>query len=123
MVLPFGDLNIGAEVFSIRNLAKKNRTYRKVLLEGEHTEITVMRVTDEIPLEIHEDRDQFIYIVSGEVNVTVYTKDSEIFEEGWGIGERFTASEDEAIFIPSFVPHEIKRISKEPVKLFSVYSF
>ena len=54
-------------IADIEQATLRNETFRTVLFTGEHTELTVMRMApgEDIGLEAHHDRDQFLRIEQG----------------------------------------------------------
>lgn len=57
------------KIENLEEKARQNNFFRQVLETGEHTQIVVMSVKDEIGEEIHPDNDQVLYLVEGEGEV------------------------------------------------------
>lgn len=102
----------------LREMALQNTRYRKVLKKGKHLELTVMNVDEVIPLEIHEDTDQFIYVVSGVAEISFYLVDDQQVRPV----RTDRAHEDEVLYVPAGTYHEVHSVGATPLKLFSVYA-
>lgn len=97
---------------NIQSLVEQNNSYRKVIFTGNNQQLVLMSIgpNDSIPMEIHEEHDQFIRIESG---------------EGIGIvgGTEYILKDDSAIIIPAGMPHQIINTnSTEQLKLYTIYS-
>ena len=97
---------------NIEDRTEENEYFREVLYTGEHSQLVVMALQpgEEIGLETHEGRDQFIRV-----------------EEGSGTailnGQKIALEEDSALVIPAGVEHNVLNTSiKEPLKLYTIYS-
>ena len=94
-----------------------NANFRAVVFTGEHTQLTVMRLApgEDIGLEAHDDRDQFLRIEQGQGRVELgRTEDS--------IDERHEVGDDWAIIVPAGVWHNVVNTGDGELKLYSLYS-
>jgi mannose-6-phosphate isomerase-like protein (cupin superfamily) len=100
----------------IEQATLQNDTFRSVLFTGAHTQLTVMRLApgEEIGLEAHDDRDQFLRIEQGSARVEFGRTDA--------LEEAHEASADWAVIIPAGVWHNIINTGDEELKLYSLYS-
>ena len=90
----------------------ENEDYRRVLFTGEKMQLVVMSLKpgEEIPLERHDDIDQFIRIEEGEAFVK--------------IGEdEFSLEDDDVVIVPAGNKHYVKNTSQDKdLKLYSIYA-
>lgn len=94
----------------LKQFVEGNENYRVVLGTSHHMQIVAMAIKDNIPKEVHDDNEQFIYIVSGVAHIKV---DNNLYE----------LSEGKSITIPQGAEHEV--INKTPngvLKLYTIYS-
>jgi len=94
-----------------------NETFRTVLFTGEHSQLTVMSLGpgEEIGLEAHHDRDQFIRLEAGTAKlVTGPAKDQ--------LDDGRTLEDDWAAVIPAGTWHNVINVGDGPLKLYSIYS-
>ena len=101
--------------FFIRDLEKitlDNNYYRKVINTNSKQQLVLMCLNpgEDIPNEIHNDVSQFIKIEKGEGEIIINNTKTYKFSSGFGI------------IIPPNTYHWIKNISKEQLKLYSIYS-
>lgn len=90
----------------------ENEYYRKVLHTGKHMQLVVMslKVGEDIPLEVHQEIDQFIRIEQGEALVKIDEKE-------------FHLKDDDVIIIPAGTQHYVKNSSaNSTLKLYSIYT-
>ena len=94
----------------LKEIAKDNDFFRRVLFTGEHAQLVVMslRPGEEIGDEVHEV-DQFLYVVDGEGTVTIDGESAE-FEKG------------DAVFVPAHARHNVVNTDDEAMKLFTIYA-
>ena len=96
---------------NIKELAKENTFFRKVVYTGKHAQLVLMSIPpgEEIGEEVHE-LDQFIRLEKGEGKAVLDGVEHEI-EDDW------------AIVIPAGMRHNIINTSEEkPMKLYTIYS-
>jgi mannose-6-phosphate isomerase-like protein (cupin superfamily) len=104
-------------VGNIEQQTLDNDTFRTVVFTGEHTQLTVMslRPGEEIGLEAHDDRDQFLRIEQGDARVELgKTKDK--------VDETHEVHDDWAVIIPAGVWHNVINTGSGELKLYSLYS-
>ena len=94
----------------LKEVAKENEYFRRVLFTGVHSQLVVMalRPGEEIGEEVHEV-DQFIYAVKGEGEAVMA-----------GVAMPFVKGE--ALCVPAGSLHNVRNSGDEPMKLFTVYS-
>lgn len=94
----------------LKEVAKENEYFRRVLFTGVHSQLVVMalRPGEEIGEEVHEV-DQFIYALKGEGKAIMA-----------GVATPF--AKGEALCIPAGSVHNVRNSGDEPMKLFTVYS-
>lgn len=94
-----------------------NETFRTVLFTGEHSQLTVMslRAGEEIGLEAHDDRDQFIRLERGTAKLVMGPAKDQLDEE-------HTLEDDWAAIIPAGTWHNVTNVGDGPLKLYSLYS-
>lgn len=104
-------------VINIEKATVENNNYRTTLWTGDNLQVTVMTIQpgDDIGLEQHNGIDQFIRIESGQgICKMGPTKDNLDFTQ--------EVYEDDAIFVPADVWHNVINDSNEPLKLYTVYA-
>ena len=104
-------------VDDIERATLDNDTFRTVLWTGEHAQLTVMRLApgEDIGLESHPDRDQFIRIEDGKARVELGGAEDQI-------DETHHAEDDWAVIIPAGVWHNVVNTGSGDLKLYSLYS-
>jgi mannose-6-phosphate isomerase-like protein (cupin superfamily) len=104
-------------VGDIEQVTLDNQTFRTVLFTGEHTQLTVMRLApgEDIGLEAHHDRDQFLRIERGRAR-------AELGSTRESVEERHEVGADWAIIVPAGVWHNVINTGDEELKLYSLYS-
>ena len=104
-------------VGDIETTTLDNDVFRSVLFTGAHTQLTVMRLApgEDIGLEAHHDRDQFLRIEHGRARVELGTSEDAI-EESHDVGD------DWAIIVPAGVWHNVVNTGEDELKLYSLYS-
>lgn len=104
-------------VGNIEQKTLDNDTFRTVVFTGSHTQLTVMRLLpgEEIGLEAHDDRDQFLRVEQGDARVELgRTKDQ--------VDETHELHDDWAVIIPAGVWHNVINTGSGELKLYSLYS-
>jgi mannose-6-phosphate isomerase-like protein (cupin superfamily) len=104
-------------VGNIEKRTLENDTFRTVLFTGAHMQLTVMRLAqgEDIGLERHPDRDQFIRIEEGQARV-------ELGEAEDRVDEAHDVSDDWAIVIPAGIWHNVINTGTGELKLYSLYA-
>jgi mannose-6-phosphate isomerase-like protein (cupin superfamily) len=94
----------------LKELAKDNEFYRKVIHTGAHAQLVLMSLApgEEIGNEVHEV-DQFFYAVDGKGQIDIGGQPVE-FEKG------------DAVFVPAHSRHNVINTDDESLKLFTIYS-
>lgn len=98
-------------VIDVKQAAKENTDFRRVLFTGPHSQLVLMALapSEEIGTEVHTDVDQLLYVVKGE-GVAVLGDTRQSFDKG-------------AVFcVPAGTTHNVINTGDEPLKLFTVYS-
>ena len=104
-------------IADIEQATLDNDTFRTVLFTGEHTQLTVMRLSagEDIGLEAHDDIDQFLRIEQGSARV-------ELGRGQGSIDETHDVADDWAIIIPAGIWHNVVNTGAGDLKLYSLYS-
>jgi mannose-6-phosphate isomerase-like protein (cupin superfamily) len=90
----------------------ENEYYRKVLFTGKKMQLVVMSLKpgEDIPLEVHDDIDQFIRIEEGEALIKVGE-------------EEFNLKDDDVVIIPAGNEHYVKNTSADKdLKVYTIYA-
>lgn len=95
----------------IKKKAKENTNFRTVLHTGVHSQIVAMSIPvgEDIGEEVHENTDQMLFIVDGEGEAILN-------------GEVRRVEEHDVVFVPAGARHNLKNVSDEDLKLFTVYA-
>jgi mannose-6-phosphate isomerase-like protein (cupin superfamily) len=98
-------------VTNIEQETLKNEDYRRVLFTGRNTQLVLMtlRAGEEIGLETHEEHDQFIRVESGAGTVILD-------------GTQHRLEDGTAVVIPAGVAHNVINTSRDPLRLYTLYS-
>jgi mannose-6-phosphate isomerase-like protein (cupin superfamily) len=104
-------------VGDIEQATLDNDTFRRVLFTGDHTQLTVMRIApgEDIGVEAHDDRDQFLRIEQGQARV-------EFGKSRDAMDEHHDVSDDWAVIVPAGVWHNVVNTGDSDLKLYSLYS-
>ena len=106
-----------AWVGDIEALTTDNTTFRTVLYTGANLQLTVMCLQpgEEIGVEMHDHRDQFIRIEKGQAQVTLgSTADQvELIHE---------VADDWAVIIPGGTWHNVINTGTSELQLYSIYA-
>jgi mannose-6-phosphate isomerase-like protein (cupin superfamily) len=96
---------------NIERAALENEDYRRVLYTARNTQLVLMTLQpgEEIGLETHEEHDQFIRVESG-VGKVILDGEAHALEDG------------SAVVIPAGVEHNVLNTSREPLRLYTLYS-
>jgi len=97
----------------IEKLTEKNKYFRQVLFTGKYAQLVVMclQAGEEIGNEVHHTVDQFFRIEEGEAKFVFEGKEEHLVQAG------------DAVIVPAGTFHNvINTSSKEPLKLYTVYS-
>ncbi len=104
-------------VINIEKVTLENNTFRTALWTGKNLQLTVMSIEpgDDVCLEVHDDHDQFLRIEKGSALVKMGPSEDNLDQE-------WHASDDDAIFVPAGIWHNIINSGKEALKLYSIYA-
>jgi mannose-6-phosphate isomerase-like protein (cupin superfamily) len=97
----------------IEKLTEKNKYFRQVLFTGKYAQLVLMSLLpgEEIGNEVHKTVDQFFRIEEGEAKFVFNGKEEHLAQAG------------DAVIVPAGTFHNvINTSSKEPLKLYTVYS-
>lgn len=90
----------------------ENENFREVLFTGPKSQLVVMALQpgEDIGMEVHEDRDQFIRVEAGTGKAIID-------------GEEFALKDGGAVVIPAGAEHNVINTSdSEKMKLYTIYS-
>jgi mannose-6-phosphate isomerase-like protein (cupin superfamily) len=98
-------------LMNIKDLAKKNDNFRKVVLTGRKSQLVLMNLDagEEIGDEVHPDIDQLFFIVEGKAGLIVD-------------GKLTTLDENDVGLVQAGTRHNLRNDSRKPLKLFTIYS-
>jgi mannose-6-phosphate isomerase-like protein (cupin superfamily) len=104
-------------VGNIEDATVANSTFRTVLYTGSNMQLTVMSLApgEEIGLEMHGDRDQFLRIEAGEARVTLGPSEE-------SVAETHEVGADWAVIVPAGTWHNVTSIGTSELKLYSLYA-
>jgi mannose-6-phosphate isomerase-like protein (cupin superfamily) len=104
-------------VGDIEHSTLENETFRTVLFTGAHAQLTVMRLGpgEDIGLERHGDRDQFLRIEQGTARVELGSSEDQV-------DEAHDVAEDWAVVVPAGTWHNVINTGDGELKLYSLYA-
>lgn len=104
-------------VINIEDATKENNNYRTTIWTGEKLQVTVMSIQpgDDIGLEVHEGIDQFIRIEDGEGLCKMGPTEDDL-------NVQIKVSDDDAVFVPANMWHNIENTGAKPLKLYTIYA-
>lgn len=104
-------------VGDIEEATLENETFRTALFTGSEMQLTVMSIAagEEIGMEMHDDRDQFIRIERGRARVTFGPSSNEV-------AESHDVGDDWAVIIPAGTWHNVSNTGDGHLKLYSLYA-
>ena len=93
-----------------------NDTFRTTLWTGRHLQLTVMclQPEEEIGLEVHHNRDQFLRVEGGSGLVHMGPSADDL-------SFRSELGEDDAVLVPAGSWHNIVNTGNRPLRLYSIY--
>lgn len=101
----------------IHKLTELNNNFRLGLWTGKYLQVTLMNIkpNDDIGLEMHEDVDQLLFIVSGSGDVYSGNTREDI---------KFKCRVDggDMIAVPADTWHNLVNVTNRPLKLYSIYA-
>jgi mannose-6-phosphate isomerase-like protein (cupin superfamily) len=94
-----------------------NSTFRTVLFTGSNLQLTVMSLEpgEEIGLEMHDHRDQFIRVEDGNATVTLGSTQDKI-------DVTHQLADDWAVIVPGGTWHNVINTGDTPLRLYSLYA-
>jgi mannose-6-phosphate isomerase-like protein (cupin superfamily) len=94
-----------------------NEHFRTAVFTGEHLQLTVMRLRagEDIGLEAHPDRDQFIRVEAGRARV-------ELGRRKEHVDEARVLEPDHAVIVPAGVWHNVVNAGEDDLRLYSLYA-
>lgn len=104
-------------VENIEGMTLDNENYRTTIWTGEKLQVTVMSIEpgDDIGLEMHEGIDQFIRIEDGQGLC-------EMGEGEESLTFKREVKDDDAIFVPADMWHNVTNTGDKPLKLYTIYA-
>jgi mannose-6-phosphate isomerase-like protein (cupin superfamily) len=103
-------------VVDIESETLANETYRTAIWTGGQLQLTVMHIGpgDDVGLEVHEDRDQFLRLEGGRARVQMGPRRDDLpfdreVEDGW------------AVLVPAGSWHNLTNVGDVPLKLYALY--
>ena len=104
-------------VIDIETATRENTTYRTALWTGGSLQLTVMSIPpgEDIGLEVHPDRDQFLRIEAGRGRVRMGPGPEDVTFER-------EVSDDDVVLVPAGYWHDITNTGQEDLKLYSLYA-
>ena len=97
-------------VENIEEVTLDNTDFRRVLYTGHNLQLVAMSINpgEEIGAEVHDDRDQFFRIESGEGVISIDGVDHEV-------------KDDDGIIVPQGARHNVRATGTAPLKLYTIY--
>jgi mannose-6-phosphate isomerase-like protein (cupin superfamily) len=104
-------------VGNIEEATLGNTSFRTVLHTGTALQLTVMCLEpgEEIGVEMHDHRDQFLRVESGRARVTLGPARDEV-------AETHDLRDDWAVVVPGGTWHNVVNTGDEPLRLYSLYA-
>lgn len=105
----------GPYVVDLKGATLENTYFRSAIWTGPKLQTTLMSILpgEEIGFEVHENTDQFLYIVQGRGIARFGCP---------GEGNLKSIGEGSGVFVPAGTRHNIVNTGSCPLKLFSVYA-
>ena len=117
MTIDFKDHGQTPYVVNIEDATLQNENYRTTIWTGKKLQVTVMTIQpkDDIGLEVHHGIDQFIRIEKGQGLCQIGPAEDDLnFEQA--------VSDDDAVFVPADMWHNITNTGDQPLKLYTIYA-
>ncbi len=104
-------------VGNIEEATTGNTYFREALFTGTALQLTVMSLEpgEEIGVEMHDDRDQFIRVEAGRATLTLGPSKDEVTET-------HHLEDDWAVIVPGGTWHNVVNDGDENLKLYSIYA-
>jgi mannose-6-phosphate isomerase-like protein (cupin superfamily) len=102
---------------NIEAITRANSTFRTVLFTGANIQLTVMCLQpgEEIGLEMHDHRDQFLRVEEGSAIVTLGPSQAEV-------AETRNLADDWAVIVPGGTWHNVINTGDTALRLYSLYA-
>lgn len=102
---------MGAASDSIRDLARENKDFRRVVVTGPHAQVVLMclRRGEAIGEEVHEDTDQVFIVAKGSGEAVV-------------AGVRQSLEKGSLLLVPAGTRHDIRNTGEKRLRLVTIYS-
>ena len=96
---------------NIKDLAKENINFRRVLFTGPHSQLVLMSLKpgEDIGEETHTDTDQLLFVVKGEGEAVLD-------------GQTVKVEKHSVVLVPAGTKHNFKNTNDDELKLYTVYS-
>ena len=96
---------------NIKEAAKRNENFRKVVLTGKYGQLVLMSLHpgEDIGEEIHPEVDQMFFMVEGKAHLVMD-------------GKPYVLDEHDVVLVPAGVKHNLTNTSRKAIKLYTVYS-
>lgn len=117
MTTPAGDHGPEPFVIDIEEATLGNDRFRTALWTGANLQLTVMCIEpgDDIGLEVHHDRDQFLRIEAGEGKVQMGPDEDDLpFERD--------VRDDWIVLVPAGTWHNVTNTGDAPLRLYALYA-
>lgn len=117
MAYDYSDRGKQPVVDNIERMTTENDNFRTTIWTGEKLQVTLMAIQpgDDIGLEVHKGIDQFLRIEQGTGLCQMGPeKDTLDFEK--------EVKDDDAIYVPADVWHNVTNTGDEPLKLYTIYA-
>ncbi|MFY9262770.1 MAG: cupin domain-containing protein [Actinomycetaceae bacterium] len=113
----FDDQGNKPYVIDIEKETLENTNFRTTMWTGSKLQMTVMEIPvgDSIGLEAHEGIDQFLRIEAGKGLC-------QMGESADNLDFEVEVEDDDAIFVPADMWHNVTNIGDEPLKLYTIYA-
>src|SRR3546814_16182612 len=104
-------------VGDIEKESLENETFRTVLFTGEHMQLTVksLKAGEEIGLEAHHDRDQFLRVEQGSARVVMGPAE-DLLDDVHELGD------DWVVLVPAGTWHNVVKVRVGDLKPYSIYN-
>jgi mannose-6-phosphate isomerase-like protein (cupin superfamily) len=104
-------------VGNIEEATTRNTYFREVLFTGAAMQLVVMSLEpgEEIGVEMHDHRDQFLRVESGRATVTLGPSKDEV-------SERHRLEDDWAVVVPGGTWHNVVNDGDTALRLYSIYA-
>lgn len=96
---------------NIKNLARENTFFRKVIYTGKYSQLVLMSIPieEEIGEETHKTVDQTFFFVNGSGEAILEGKSKSIVR-------------GDVVFVPAGILHNFKNTGDDDLKLYTIYS-